>query len=215
MSKTDRARKRAAERAAERAAKLKAAPVGLPGLAKTVKRQPNGQKRRNEDARKVVRAARARHAGVAADDALDPLLATDLGKCIRALAVDTKEDQERTRLGKAWHAISASRRNFRMLVIGQTGDPQNAALPLIHETIETDPSMTVDHRTPDERVEAAIKSWGEWDQRIKALPVPQLRWAIRGALDGFMGEVGLWNKGKPTATGRAAVTALRKMCEDA
>lgn len=36
------------------------------------KRQPNGQKRRNDDPRKVVKLARTRHCAVAADDALDP-----------------------------------------------------------------------------------------------------------------------------------------------
>ena len=32
----------------------------------------------------------------------------------------------------------------------------------------------------------ARRAWFDWWGRIKALPVPSLRWAIRGALDGFM-----------------------------
>lgn len=180
-------------------------------LAPVPKRQPNGQKRRTGEppATATVEAARMRHCAVAQDDALDPVLGTDMGRCIRALA----DSDERRLLIDTWGALSAARRNYKLRIIGQTGEPQNAALPMIHDVMETDPSLTVDLRTAEERDRAAIRAWRAWAEAIAALPLPGLKWAIRGALDGFLGEGRLWADGAPTSTGRAAVHALRKICE--
>lgn len=176
-------------------------------LASIPKRQPNGQKRRADDARAVAKAARVTHCAVAPDDALDPILATDMGRCIAKLATG----DDRRALEDAWHAISAAHRNYRQRYLGTTGDPQAAALPMLAEPTETDPSLRVDLRTPGERDDAAKRAWVEWQARINALPLG-LRWAIRGALEGFIGEGRLWDRG-PTATGSAAVQALRIMCQ--
>lgn len=204
MGKGDRRRK-------HRARESKTMPlVDELALAPVPRRQPNGQKRRNnDDPQAVARASRQRHCSVAEADALDPILGTDMGRCIRALT----SGDDRRELVEAWAALSAARRNYRMRIIGQTGEPQNAALPLIHDAMETDPSLTVDLRTAEERDNAAIRAWDAWSAAIQSLPFPQMKWAIRGALDGFLGEGRLWLDGEPTATGRVAVHALRKMCE--
>lgn len=175
-------------------------------LAPTPKRQPDGRIRPvSDDPQRTARNARQRHCAVTADDALDPALGTDMGRCIRAL----HDGEERAQLLDAWGALCAARRNFLMRQIGVTGDPQCAASPMIHETVETDPSLRVDLRTAAERDEAARRAWEAWEVRVKALPYPQMRWAIRGALNGFLGDGRLWKDGAPTATGRAAVMALR------
>jgi hypothetical protein len=79
--------------------------------------------------------------------------------------------------------------------------------------METDPSLRVDLRAHDEKVAAAKSSKAAWDARINALPVPNMRWALRGALNGFMGEDTLWRDRVPTPTGRLAVEALRRVME--
>lgn len=161
-----------------------------------------------EDPMTVVTLARQRRTGIAdPQDARQPICGTDMGLCIRAMTTG----QDRADLANAWAALSAAHRNYRMLIIGQTGDPQGAAIPMLPEPVETDPSLRVDLRTDEQREEAARRAWFDWWGRIKALPVPSLRWAISGALDGFMGDGSLWRDQRPTTTGRVAVQALRML----
>lgn len=166
--------------------------------------------RPKEDPMSVATRARQRRTGIEdAQDARQPICGTDIGLCIRHLA----KGDERAALVGAWEAISAAHRQYRMLIIGQTGDPQGAAIPMLPDPMETDQSLRVDLRTHDQRVEAAKRAWHDWWGKIKALPVPNLRWAINGALDGFMGDGALWRDQKPTTTGSAAVQALRMMLD--
>lgn len=155
----------------------------------------------------VALAARERTTAHKGPDALDPALATELGRCI----VHLVEGQERRDLLDIWGAISAAHRNYRLLYVGQTGDPQGANIGIIPEKLETDQSLRVDMRTHEERVAAAKASWAAWEDRIKALPIPQMIWCVRGALDGFLGEAVLWKDRNPTAHGRVGVEALRRM----
>lgn len=154
--------------------------------------------------------ARQRVSGIQdAKEARQPLCGTPMGLCVHALTTG----QERADLANAWAALSAAHRNYRMLIIGQTGNPQGAAIPMLPEPMETDPSLRIDLRTAEQRAEAARRVWQDWQERIKALPVPNLRWAISGALDGFLGDERLWRDKAPTATGRVAVQALRMMLD--
>lgn len=163
-----------------------------------------------EDPMNVVTIARQRRTGIDdPQDARQPICGTDMGLCIRALTTG----DERAQLVNAWAALSAAHRNYRTLIIGQTGDPQGAAIPMLPEPMETDPSLRVDLRTMAEREDAARRAWLDWWGRIKALPVPNLRWAISGALDGFMGEGQLWKDQRPTTTGSVAVQALRMLVD--
>jgi hypothetical protein len=195
-------------KAQRRGRKRKAAPVNLPGeTPQESNRYPSG-KAKPEDPRKTALHARCRRAGISdPKEAARALLGTEMGLCINASATG----QELADLTEAWQAISASFRNYRLLVIGQTGDPQGAAIGMIPDKVETDPSLRVDLRTHDERVEAAKRSKAQWDARIAALPVPTMKWALRGALEGFMGEDSLWRDCAPTTTGRLAVEALRRV----
>jgi len=198
-SKTRRARKRA---------------IALAGGA-SVPQPPSGRDRTHtnqpkDDARMTAMTARERMTGHTGKDALDPALGTDMGRCIVALC---QGDERATLLG-AWQAMSAAHRNYRMLYIGQTGDPQGAAIGFIPERMETDPSLRVDIRTHDERVAAAKSGWAAWQARIAALPWPQMKWAIRAGLEGFMGEATLWRDQAPTIQGRVAVDALRRLTVD-
>lgn len=138
-------------------------------------------------------------------DAADVLHESDMGRCILALA--TGDDLRELR--DAWGALCAARANFRTRIVGQTGNPQGAAIAMMSEPTETDPSLRVDLRTAEQRDADARRVWDEWDARICALPTPQHKRAIRGALDGFTGEGRLWRDKLPTPTGLAAVAALR------
>ena len=187
----------------------RAARVTLPGGEVVPQHIKQGRPRKQpEDAARAATEARVRYSGITdAKEATLPLCGTDLGLCIHAL---TKGD-ERTALENTWAVISASHRNYRLLVIGQTGTAKGATIAMVPEAMETDQSLRVDLRTHDEKVAAAKASWSAWRARIKALPVPGMGWALMGALDGFMGEGRLWADQAPTSTGRAAVEALRRM----
>jgi hypothetical protein len=200
---------RAARRSA--AKRRKQAGISLPGEppAEQVQRQPDGRVK-PEDPRKTALTARAKRAGIPDwKDAARQILATDMGLCINALA--TKE--ELPDLTETWAAISAAWRNHRLLVIGQTGDPQGASIGMVPDKMETDPSLRVDLRTTEERVASAKASKAKWDAKLAALPTPFHRWAIRGALEGFMGEARLWRDRKPTTEGALAIEALRMVAK--
>ena len=184
--------------------------ITLPGGEAVPAPIVQGQRRPPEDPMRVVTMARQRRTGIEdPQDARQPICGTDMGLCIRHLATG----DERARLVNAWAAMSAAHRNYRTLIIGQTGDPQGAAIPMLPDPVETDPSLRIDLRTMAEREEAAKRAWHDWWGRIKALPVPSLSWAISGALDGFMGEGQLWRDQQPTTTGRVAVQALRMIAD--
>lgn len=180
--------------------------ITLPGGMVAPQPKTQGSRPKPEDAMATVTAARKRHTGLEdGKDALQPIHGTDLGKCIHSLTTG----DDRANLTNAWAAISASHRNYRLLVIGQTGDPQGSAMPMTPDPMETDQSLRVDLRTADERIAAAKSSWAAWEAKINTLPTPNLKWALRGALNGFLGEGTLWANQAPTMTGRAAVSALR------
>ncbi len=194
-------------KASRRARKRAARRISLAGGAQIDQRPTQG--RRNDLAGPPpIMAARARRCPI---DSASVLHESDMGRCILALS----DGQERADLSNAWAALSAARRNFRMRIIGQAGEPQCAAAPMIHEELATDPSLRIDLRTSDEKDKSAARAWEQWQAAIMALPVPQMIWAIRGALDGFMGECGLWKDGAPTAQGKlsvAALTILKSTC---
>jgi hypothetical protein len=165
-----------------------------------------GQRPPKEDPMQTVTAARIRRTGILDPaEARQPICGDDMGLCIRALSTG----DDRATLVNAWAALSAAHRNYRMLIIGQTGNPQGAAIPMIADPMETDPSLRVDLRDHNTRVEAARRAWEAWNGKIRSLPTPNLKWAISGALTGFMGDGALWRDQEPTTTGKAAVQALR------
>jgi hypothetical protein len=200
-------------KAAKRRAKK--ARITLPGGDEIPQRAKQGRRtdlERAEDARRKPLEARLRIAGIPATPdtlraAVAPAFGHDVGLCINATV---KGDEA----AKAWDAfmhLSASYRNYMAFYVGQTGSPQCAAIAMIPEPMETDPSLRVDLRSHDEKVRAAKASWAAWEKRIADLPFPQMRWAINGTLRGFMGEGILWRDAKPTDTGRTVVAALRAM----
>lgn len=187
--------------------------ISLPG-GESVPQRPTGRDRSHtnqaEDPRKTALQARCRKSGIPdPKEAARALLGTDMGLCIN----HTCKGDQLADMTEAWQAISASFRNYRLLVIGATGDPQGANIGMVPDIMETDPSLRVDLRSHDEKVAAAKSSKAQWEDRIAALPAPNMKWALRGALNGFLGEDTLWRDKVPTPTGRLAVNALRRVME--
>lgn len=184
----------------------KKARITLPGGKSAPQRVGQGRRTDIDQSPPPILKARAARCDLDMGSALHE---SDMGRCILALS----EGQERADLAEAWADLSAARRNYLMRIIGQTGNPQGAAAPMMSETMETDPSLRVDLRSPDEKDDAAERRWLEWCGRIETLPAPQMKWALRGALDGFMGDGGLWRDTTPTASGAAAVHALKLLTQ--
>lgn len=203
MSKADRHKKRAKHKAAWANA-VQLAPV--PRL-KARGRARMAEIRADPEAQAVVVAARMARGAPDADAARDPLQGDDMGRCIIAL---TGQDERRA-ITEAWAAMSAAWHNYCTRILGRSTGPQGAAIAIIPERMQADPSFRIDPRTADERDAAAKKAWAAWHGRISILPTPMHRWALRGALQGFIGDESLWRDREPTSNGRLAVAALRML----
>jgi hypothetical protein len=154
-----------------------------------------------EDRAAAVSAIAARVGAKRKRAALDPLQGTEMGRCIAA-------HPESAALASTWAGVSAAHRAYRTRVIGKTGDPKCATISIMPDVMQVDPSLRSDPRTAEERDDAAKRAWAMWQSRIAALPTPMHKWAIRGALDGFLGGEALWRDKAPTSAGKLAVSAL-------
>jgi hypothetical protein len=112
-------------------------------------------------------------------------------------------------LWEVWGAITSARANYRIRILGTSGNPQGAAIAMVPEPMQTDQSHSVDIRTAEERDISARRAMAYWDGLLSKLPAPQLKWALRAALDEGAGA--LWRDGKPTARGQTAVQALEML----
>jgi len=211
MTKPTRARTAAQKRRDRRNAR--SATITLPGGEKAPQK-PTGRDRRHVNQREAspmqtVLEARARRSGVKMEDVRDPLFGDDMGLCIAAMIPG---QQDRANLEATYRHISASKRNWEQRIIGASPHPQSSSLPMLAEPMQTDESAAVDLRDPEERDEAARRSWEYWLEDLMALPREQ-RHALRGHIDGYADA--LWHEGelRPTRTGALAVKALQSLHE--
>lgn len=167
------------------------------------------QGRRTDRAEKAVDLvalkARAKRASCTVEEARDVLVSDDIGLCIRALVPDM---QERRELFDVWQGLSASYRNYAQRCLSIQPSPQSAALAMVPDQMQTDPSLRVDLRTEAERDSTAREAWFGWLGRLMTLK-PPLRAALRGHLHGYAAPVWAEYAGKPTATGENAVAGLK------
>lgn len=133
-----------------------------------------------------------------------PLRGSMVGLCIEA---SSGSADEQAALWGEWQSISAVREAYRMRYLGTTGRPQAAAIAMLPERFETNASLRVDLRTPDEKDRAACAANAALCRRIDALPVAS-RIAVWSALDGFSDGDDLWRNAKPTRKGLAVVAGL-------
>ena len=161
-----------------------------------------------EDARTVALDARRRIMGKPDTDAAriaanSPMLGTDAGRCIAAMH---PQADVQAKLWDIWQAVCAARNTYRTRILGMTGQPKGASIGFIPDKLETDPSMTVDLRTAEERDQAAKRGDLYWASLIAKLPTANHKWALQPALDETEGA--LWRDAQPTSKGRLAVAAL-------
>ena len=98
---------------------------------------------------------------------------------------------------------------YRARYVGQREQPASAALTMVPEPMETDPSLTVDVRSQDERDRDAVSGWMRWQGFLGHLPA-QHRTVLHNARrqDGPV----LWS-GAATEAGLLALEALRGLAE--
>lgn len=181
--------------------------ITLPGGDTATAPATQGMRPPQEDARKTASDARARIFGKSGDDALHPMHGSQAGCCISSTGDDA------AKLWQTWQDINAARRNYRMRILGTTGDPKCAAISMLPDAMQTDTSLTIDIRTAEERDTAAKRAWRDWEARINSLPQPQMKWAIRGSMDGGTNGLGgnLWANNAKTTLGQAFVAALQEL----
>ena len=169
------------------------------------------QTNKPEDARKTALDARCKQSGhdVTPEQvraSASPLRGCAVGLCIEAIAGAT----DHARLWQTWCDVVNALEAWRMRNTGQTGHPKCATIAMMPDDMQTDPSATVDLRTPDERDAAAKRRADEWERIIRTLP-PQLSGALRGARYGFLSDAAIWRDGEPTEQGRRVVMALQRL----
>ena len=172
--------------------------------------QPAAQGRRvdlepQEPADLIALATRARLTGCTVEEARDVLASEDMGRCIRYLI---QNEQKRRDLFSVWQSFNAVWHNFAGRCLSITPTPQAAALPMLPEVTQTDPTVRADPRSHDERDDAARRNWYDWiDLLMHRLTAPQ-RHALRGSLHGYGAEVWTPDKRAPTKAGELAIEAL-------
>lgn len=214
MTKANRARKKLADK--RRRALASAGLPGLPELAPIKRRDPQARQngrfvRQEEDPCITALNARCARLGIAADQKGRDIvkgqhMCCDIGFCLEAIC----RPDERSKLWDVFHRWTRAEVTYRVRYIGQREQPASAALMMVHDRIETDPSLTVDVRDDDQRDRDAVNGWMRWQGFLGHLPKEQvsiLHCARRG--DG----PALWQDKKPTAFGKLAVEALRGLAD--
>jgi hypothetical protein len=201
-----RAYSAAAKRRRRRLAK--AAHISLPGGEITPARadgRATGRIRETpEDAMGTALQARIRH-GAPMGQERRPIAGEPMGLCI----LECLTEREHAEAWQTWCAMSAAHRTFRSRIIGTTGTPQNAAIAMQPDDMQTDQGHTVDLRDAEQKDTDARLAWERWHCRIRAIYPPGYRKALTDALGGAR----LWDDGRPTRTGQWAALALRAVAE--
>lgn len=125
------------------------------------------------------------------------------------LEASCKPDQ-RSRLWDVFHRWTRAEVTYRIRYIGQREQPASASLMMIHDKMETDPSLTVDVRGDEQKDCDAINGWMRWQGFLGHLSKEHstiLHCARRG--DGPL----LWKDKKPTKHGLIALEALKELAD--
>ena len=190
--------------------------AGLPSLARIPRREKQAREngrftKVEEDPCITALNARCTRFGIPADEKGRGIvkgqhMCCDIGFVLEAIC----RPDERSKLWDVFHRWTRAEVTYRVRYIGQREQPASAALMMVHDRIETDPSLIVDVRDDDQRDRDAVNVWMRWQGFLGHLPKEQasiLHCARRG--DG----PALWQDKKPTALGKLAVEALRGLAD--
>lgn len=149
-------------------------------------------RKKEEDPRKAALDRRCLRFGIKANDDNRARVSKQHMCCDLGFVIEAKRKPDD--VAQLWDVFSRwcrAEANYQTRYVGQSEGPQSAAITLIHETMETDPSLTVDSRTQDERDRDAVNGWMRWRGFIGHLSSAQatlLHQARRG-------EGALWTDG--------------------
>jgi hypothetical protein len=185
--------------------------ITLPG-GQQIQQHPTQGRRTDlhqEPANTLALTTRARQTGCTPDEARDPLVADDVGRCIRYLHTNSHTRRE---LFAIWNHLNAARHHYVTLCLSLPVGAQGATLPILPDPAEADPTIAIDDRPHEERAAAARTAWNSALAKIAALPLAQ-RTALRTHLLG-LGQTA-WNACRlaPTTTGILIVAALNSLLE--
>jgi hypothetical protein len=193
------------------ARRRRASLITLPG-GDTVASRPTGRDRRHTNqaeppADAVALASRAKFTGCSVEAARDVLAGEDMGRAILSMRPNA---QDRRDLLGVWQGLCAAWHNFARRCLSLPTAAQGSAMPMLPEPMQTDQSLRVDLRSPDERDEAARRVWYAWLAELMKLP-PDQRHALRGHLQDYGAPVWDADAKQPTRAGALAVKALASL----
>lgn len=212
MSKIDRQKKREKARAAFKAA-VQLAPIKRP---EAQSRDGNGRfSRPKEDPMRTALNSRCLRFGLSPNAenreiCRSPWMCCDIGFVIEARTSGRDHMHRKSRLWDVFARWCRAEATYRARYLGQVEAPASAALQMVPDAVETDPSATVDTRDQDQRDRDAVNNWMRWQGflgRLSADARTLLQCARRG--DGPP----LWRDGQPTDAGLRALVALVELSE--
>ncbi|RME95345.1 MAG: hypothetical protein D6773_18520 [Alphaproteobacteria bacterium] len=157
----------------------------------------------------VALAVRARLTGCTVEEARDTLASEPVGRCIR---YQIRDDYERRRIFEVWQGMRAAWETYIARCYPVRLSPAGASLPFLPEEMSVEPSLHVETRTLEERVEEARNNWFQWLERIMSLPTPE-RHAVMGQLHEY-GPIPWDNEAKmPTRTGQQIINGLQMLVD--
>lgn len=195
----------------KRKGKPRKPPAGVPELASSRARQPNGDYRRKNDKptdpRKAALAARCVQMGVEPTKyARQAAAAQHLEHPLGRVMAFRCSAQEISRLWGTWRALQAAKRAYENRILSRSSDPKGMALELLPEPLEADDNHTVDIRSRDERDEAARKAWDIWRERLAKLSPRDRHLLMEQGPTLYSAQ---WRQ--PTAAGLATLEALKAL----
>lgn len=209
-----KARTKAKRLAVKRQRAMEAA--GLPELA-PIKRR-GGQPREggrfvkvNEDPREAALNVRCKRFGVPQDRQGRAIVSGQHMCCDLGFVIESRcGNADVARLWDVFHRWTRAEVVYRVRYLGQGDAPASAALMMVHDRVETDPSATVDARAPDERDRDAVNGWMRWQGFLGHLSADQ-----RAILHHARRDDGpaLWGRDGVTEVGLFTLSALRDLAD--
>lgn len=200
-------------RAYTKGAKLKAKRAAMPELAPIGKRRPCGRhveyEKGAKDPAKTALGARCRMFGVPDTPANRKALAGQHSGAQLGMVIERQcRKSDIQPLWQVWQGFCSAMRTYRARILSIAATPQNAALAMMPEHIETDTGHSVDLRDGDTKDRDAVRAYMRWHGLLMHLPAGD-----RTRLHDAELERGsdLWRDGEPTRAGLATLAALNAL----
>lgn len=186
--------------------------TGLPELAATPKRQPNGQHRTRADnptdPRKTALQARCRHFG--GKDTKEGRAAMSGQHSGSQIGMVMQASLPEKKIGPLWQTFQAwttAEETYRRRYLGQSEHARSPAMAMTPEPMQTDTSHSVDLRDADQKDQDAINNWMRWQGYLGHLS----SYEQTALHDARLDRVELWRDQNATLRGMASLAALQAL----